>query len=155
MDSRTSNSSRSTSEDMARTIISRTQTNQMLSVFTQLLPRTSVRCFATRAAIWNAFSPGYAVQGTQSGPYANVNIDGDTSGTWKNNPIGDSVVEPVTLTPEEIWRENSKNTVPMLQHNPRMADAYQGLLAFFSLECFMSFFQDAVFLCEVGISRKP
>ncbi|KAJ7632593.1 hypothetical protein FB45DRAFT_912877 [Roridomyces roridus] len=96
----------------------------MLPALTQALPRAGFRCFATRAAVCNSFPKRYAVQPAQSS-YQGLQIPDPTNPGWAKHPVANAVVAPDARTPAEIWRENSKHNVAMLQRT-RVADAYQG-----------------------------
>ncbi|KAJ7155990.1 hypothetical protein C8R43DRAFT_998664 [Mycena crocata] len=94
----------------------------------QLLP--PCRCFSTRAALLQgAFPPAYSVQQKPfprpTNPYKTLPI---TPQTWKSHPAGSVVSDIATgpkKSPSEIWRENSRINVPLLQRN-QPADPYQG-----------------------------
>jgi hypothetical protein len=112
----------------------------MLPAFTQLLPRVSRRCFASRAVLFNASSstpsakPVYPRPTVGKGAYSGISIEDPQSApqqpaqgtTWNDHPVGGMATQPPT-DPTEKWRAHSRAIVPTLQ-KLQIADAYSGLV---------------------------
>ncbi|KAF8212261.1 hypothetical protein K438DRAFT_1806248 [Mycena galopus ATCC 62051] len=112
----------------------------MFPALSQLISRTACRSFASRAAIFNNFSPATSARRVHErprvpNPYTDLSIGTPshpqsapaTGSTWNNNPITAHVAgtTKAPATPEDIWRERSKNTVATLQ-KLYIANPYSG-----------------------------
>ncbi|KAJ6630777.1 hypothetical protein B0H10DRAFT_1938928 [Mycena sp. CBHHK59/15] len=108
----------------------------MFLALPRLLQQTSCRCFTSRAATFNVYSqvnsPNRLTYPRSNKPYADLSIfpdnrapERDPNNSW-NNSLGDQVTGKDT-TPEERWRNQSRERVPQLRQYPP-ADAYSGLI---------------------------